>query len=334
MFRYHTSNNYSQQLQYPAEYLGASLQGYPETGPTQQHGSPVAWSGSSGIENAPTVTSTVANSHNSTPLPEHWVYNHGNQQPHFGSPTGHLGGSGMPGYGTHEGYMAAHHGPDSVAQALYTPYKTAPYDCWVRTPTYRYNPQTGKTRTKDKYRVVYTDHQRQKLEDEFRFNRYITIRRKAEIAMALGLSDRQVKIWFQNRRAKERKMQKKIQLAGSQQEKPKATSATNQQTRDPGLLKQESNKAVVKHEALQTAPSIKHDTESTASNSTRPHNGEVSEGAIHDEKYARSMHLKQELVNEEGMRGSTDLQRVEVAPNHLVPGHFTGSREPLMYSMA
>lgn len=50
----------------------------------------------------------------------------------------------------------------------------------------------GKTRTKDKYRVVYTDHQRQKLEDEFRFNRYITIRRKAEIAMALGLSDRQV----------------------------------------------------------------------------------------------------------------------------------------------
>ncbi|XP_077388909.1 homeobox protein CDX-4 [Festucalex cinctus] len=68
---------------------------------------------------------------------------------------------------------------------------------------------TGKTRTKEKYRVVYTDHQRLELEKEFHFNRYITIRRKAELAVNLGLSERQVKIWFQNRRAKERKLIKK-----------------------------------------------------------------------------------------------------------------------------
>ncbi|XP_077589366.1 homeobox protein CDX-4 [Stigmatopora nigra] len=68
---------------------------------------------------------------------------------------------------------------------------------------------TGKTRTKEKYRVVYTDHQRLELEKEFHFNRYITIRRKAELAVHLGLSERQVKIWFQNRRAKERKLIKK-----------------------------------------------------------------------------------------------------------------------------
>ncbi|NXP28533.1 CDX4 protein, partial [Scytalopus superciliaris] len=78
---------------------------------------------------------------------------------------------------------------------------------WVR-KTAQAN-AAGKTRTKEKYRVVYTDHQRLELEKEFHCNRYITIRRKSELAANLGLSERQVKIWFQNRRAKERKLLKK-----------------------------------------------------------------------------------------------------------------------------
>lgn len=58
--------------------------------------------------------------------------------------------------------------------------------------------------------MVYTDHQRIELEKEFTFNnKYITIRRKSELASNLGLSERQIKIWFQNRRAKERKQNKK-----------------------------------------------------------------------------------------------------------------------------
>ncbi|KAM6923979.1 homeobox protein CHOX-CAD-like [Xenentodon cancila] len=80
----------------------------------------------------------------------------------------------------------------------------------------RHTVSGGKTRTKDKYRVVYTDHQRLELEKEFQYNRYITMRRKSELSVALSLSERQVKIWFQNRRAKERKINRK-KLQQSQQ---------------------------------------------------------------------------------------------------------------------
>ncbi|XP_047440948.1 homeobox protein CDX-1a [Mugil cephalus] len=80
----------------------------------------------------------------------------------------------------------------------------------------RHTVSGGKTRTKDKYRVVYTDHQRLELEKEFQFNRYITMRRKSELSVELSLSERQVKIWFQNRRAKERKINRK-KLQHSQQ---------------------------------------------------------------------------------------------------------------------
>ncbi|XP_069186957.1 homeobox protein E60-like [Procambarus clarkii] len=74
-------------------------------------------------------------------------------------------------------------------------------------------PRTRRIKKRDKKdekrpRTAFTSEQLARLKKEFQENRYLTEKRRQDLARDLGLNESQIKIWFQNKRAKIKKQAK------------------------------------------------------------------------------------------------------------------------------